>query len=296
LSRHFAMLMPSPPALPAAAAEAEDEESRPQARLASRILSARACGWTGLSRSTAAAWSKSSLPTGLSIRRWPPRTRSAEPGTHYQSSDLPVPQRTQPAGNGRPPACFFLGTSSPSRTHSPACRDGGATPPAAQARMEGLCAAHGPSARLLAGTESAFRANSALAGPPESITLRDKRQGSDARPPAAHADGVLHAYGLECLRDPDSRAGRRMLGVSGRWLTRGPQAVRDQRFDRLADRLAGQVAVHLPGPRSGPADRCHTCPELLLCPAAETLPLYSPRRSYGATREPPIGVRPVPVR
>jgi hypothetical protein len=39
LSRHFAMLMPSPPAMPAAAAEAEDEESRPQARLASRILS-----------------------------------------------------------------------------------------------------------------------------------------------------------------------------------------------------------------------------------------------------------------
>lgn len=34
---------------------------------------------------------------------------------------------------------------------------------------------------------------------------------------------------------------------------------------RPADQLAGQLAVHLPGPRSGPADCCHTCPELLLC-------------------------------
>jgi hypothetical protein len=71
----FAMLMPSPLAMPAAGAEAEDEdeESRLQAGLASRILSGRACGWTGLRRSTAAAWSKSSWPRGLSIRRWPAR-------------------------------------------------------------------------------------------------------------------------------------------------------------------------------------------------------------------------------
>jgi hypothetical protein len=39
LSRHFAMLMPSPLAMPAAEAEDEDEESRLQAGLASRILS-----------------------------------------------------------------------------------------------------------------------------------------------------------------------------------------------------------------------------------------------------------------
>ena len=39
LSRHFAMLMPSPLAVPAAAAEAEDGQSRLQAGLASRILS-----------------------------------------------------------------------------------------------------------------------------------------------------------------------------------------------------------------------------------------------------------------
>jgi hypothetical protein len=39
LSRHFAMLMPSPLAMPAAEAGDEDEESRLQAGLASRILS-----------------------------------------------------------------------------------------------------------------------------------------------------------------------------------------------------------------------------------------------------------------
>ncbi len=39
MSRHFAMLMPSPLAMPAAAAEAEDEESRLQAGLTSKILS-----------------------------------------------------------------------------------------------------------------------------------------------------------------------------------------------------------------------------------------------------------------
>ena len=62
---------------------------------------------------------------------------------------------------------------------------------------------------------------------------------------------------------------------------RGPQAVRDQRSGRLADQLAGQVAVQLPGAWSGPADRCHTCPGLLLCVRLLKLrPLYSPRRSF----------------
>jgi len=68
------------------------------------------------------------------------------------------------------------------------------------------------------------------------------------------------------LATVDSWGRLRKPGVSGPLAdVRGPQAVRDQRSGRLADQLAGQVAVHLPGARSGPADRCHTCPELLLC-------------------------------
>jgi hypothetical protein len=63
-----------------------------------------------------------------------------------------------------------------------------------------------------------FRAKSALAAPTESIALRDRRRGSAARPPTALAGGVLHAYALGCLRDPDGRAERRCPAYPARWL------------------------------------------------------------------------------
>ena len=51
--------------------------------------------------------------------------------------------------------------------------------------------------------------------------------------------------------------------------------------------IAGQVAVHLPGARSGPADRCRMCPELLLCVRLLKLRPRIRRRSDGTACEPP---------
>jgi hypothetical protein len=112
--------------------------------------------------------------------------------------------------------------------------------PFGRAYLDNLCTIVPPRMLFIFHADSAFRANSALAGRRESITLRDRGRRSGARPPTAFADGGLHTYGrLGYLRDPDSRAGRRMPGVGGPLAdVRGPHAVRDQRFDRLADQLA----------------------------------------------------------
>jgi hypothetical protein len=74
---------------------------------------------------------------------------------------------------------------------------------------------------------SAFRANSAPAGPTESIMLRDRRHGGDVLAADGHSlTGVLHAHGLGCLRDPESRAAlgspsRKSVAVDHRSVPRG---------------------------------------------------------------------------
>jgi hypothetical protein len=113
LSRHFAMLMPSPPAMPAAAAEAEDEESRPQARLASRILSGPGLWLDWLEQIDRRGLVEELLAEGIIDQAVATTNPLCGAGNSLSVIDLPVPPRTQPADNGRPSACFFLGTSSP---------------------------------------------------------------------------------------------------------------------------------------------------------------------------------------
>jgi hypothetical protein len=66
------MLMPSPLAMPAAEAEAEDEESRLQAGLASRILPGPGLWLDWLEEIDRHGLAGELLAEGLSIRRWPP--------------------------------------------------------------------------------------------------------------------------------------------------------------------------------------------------------------------------------
>jgi hypothetical protein len=72
------MLMPSPLTMPAAAAE--DEESRLQAGLASRILSGPGLWLDWLEEIDRRGLAGELLAEGLPIRRWPPR-RAATSGT-----------------------------------------------------------------------------------------------------------------------------------------------------------------------------------------------------------------------
>jgi hypothetical protein len=60
---------------------------------------------------------------------------------------------------------------------------------------------------VMAAPESEFRANSSHAAPTESITLREAATGATSSRHRPLADGVPHAYGLGCLRDPESRPG-----------------------------------------------------------------------------------------
>jgi hypothetical protein len=76
----LAMLMLSPLAMSAAGAEAEGEESRLQAGLASRIVSGSGLWLDWLEEIDRRGLAGELLAEGLPIRRWPPR-RAATSGT-----------------------------------------------------------------------------------------------------------------------------------------------------------------------------------------------------------------------
>ena len=81
-----------------------------------------------------------------------------------------------------------------------------------------------------------------------------------------------------------------MLGVSGPLAdVRGPQAVRDQRFDRLADQLAGQVAVHVLGAPVGQHDHAVLiCQDHPVVQGVDQSPQHcwsDPRRPSAAPRQ-----------
>jgi hypothetical protein len=151
------MLMPSPPAMPAAAAEAEDEESCPQARLASRILSGPGLWLDWLEQIDRRGLVEELLAEGIIDQAV--ATTNPLCGAGNSLSVIGPPCASANTTSRQRPAIRMLLLRC---ILAPAARTLLHAAMGVQRRrqrkpeLEGLCAAHGPSARPLAGTESAI--------------------------------------------------------------------------------------------------------------------------------------------